>query len=233
MCTEHGASSVTVPPLTADDSVKVYDVDIAFEDGGELMTMSWTLTATGQWGRDERMYLRGLKPDAREDRLYELCGAGGDYEVTSASVSDLTRSREPLVLTCEAEELTDGIADDDVRFPVTAAGPWIEPLPTFVKETRESPILFRYPWTTETTVRIHTPEGFKPAGGHPPVSADTSLGKFRMTILPSGDVYEVRRQFVMPLPSMAAKHYQGLMNYFDFIKRADQTRIEFVRSSGS
>jgi hypothetical protein len=233
LCTEEGAGSVTIPPLAAEDSTTVYDVDIGFEDDGELIVMSWTMTAAGQYGRSERVFLRGMTPDEREDRLFELCGSGGDLEVTSATVSDLDNFREPLVLTCETEEFTDGIADDDARYAVAIGGPWIARLPTFVSDTRESPILFRHPWTSETTIDIHAPEGFKPAGGHPPVSADTALGKFRLTILPSGDIYQVQRKFVMPLPSMAAKHYEGLMKYFDFIKRADATRIEFVRISGS
>ncbi len=229
LCTGDGAGTILIQPPKAEANGTVYEVVIGFEDEGELMVMSWTRTSTGQSAYVERLYLRGLKPEEREDRLFKLCGADGDFEVTSATVSDLDSAKDALVISCEAESFTDGIGASVGTYSISLEGPWIDSLPVFVEEKRKTPIVFRYAWTSNSSLEIKAPEGFMPRGGYNPVSAETSLGKYRLFIAPTGEGYHVERRFVMPHSSLAAKHYGGLMKYFEFIKRADETRIEFVR----
>lgn len=231
LCTKEGAEMVTIQSPKADENGSVYEAAIGFEDDGELQTMSWTWSATGQSGYSERLRLRGMKPDEREDRLFELCGTDGDFEVTSATAKDLDSLGEALEVVCEAESFTDGIGDNVGTYSMSLIGPWIDSLPVFVEEKRETPIIFRYAWTSHTSVDIKAPEGFMPRGGYSPISADTSLGKYRLFIAPTADGYHVERKFTMPHTSLAAKHYEGVKKYFDFIKLSDETTIEFVRKA--
>ena len=233
LCTRDGSGAINIQPPTAEQNNTTYDTKIEFEDDGELMVMSWTKTADGQSAYVERIYLRGLKPDEREDRLFELCGTDGDFEVTSAAISGLDAFGEPLVLSCQAESFTDGIGENIGTYTVSLQGPWIDSLPLFADEERKTPVIFRYAWTSSSAIDIKAPDGFIPRGGYNPVSADTSLGKYRLFIAPAADGYHIQRKFVMPHTSLAAKHYEGLKKYFDFIKRADETSIEFVRKPGS
>jgi hypothetical protein len=233
LCTEDGAGVIQVQPPKADRNQTAYKVFIGFEDEGELMTMSWTRTATGHSGYGERRYIRGLKPADREDRLYELCGADGEFEVTSATVSDLDAIADPLVISCEAESFTDGIGDDADKYSISLEGPWTGSLPVFVAKERKTPVIFNYAWTSTASLEIKAPEGFIPRGGYDPVTADTFLGNYRLTVAPAGNVYHVERRFLMPHSSLAVEHYKDLMNYFEFVKQADETRVEFVRKPAS
>lgn len=227
--TKKGFKAVPVPASDPRKNLSDTSATITFDDDG-TMHVAWNRTNKNLRGFDERRYLKNLDGHARQERLEQLCGSGGQMEVARAESPGMEAKFASLRLVCELTAEETGPDEEIGRYSFTFTGPWIEPLPDFEgRATRVHPAVFEYGRVDRTKLVVKAPPGFAPRAAPEPKQIDTPFGRYRRAVTLNEGGYEVERGVGFTPLSVPAKDYPALRAFLDQIRQADQTPLEFER----
>jgi hypothetical protein len=202
---------------------------VKFVDGNEAIVTSWSRTAKGQHGFDERRYLRDLDPAERRERLRSLCGESGGAEVLVAEAPGIDRPAGDLELRCELERDPGGFDDRIVQYSYGLGGPWFEWLPDYSDDRRVHPIVFRFPKADLGTMTFEAPEGFEPGEPPPPVVLNGRLADYTLTVEKDERAFKVSRSFVLKALVVPPADYGEFRAFLQKVREADRTSVVFRR----
>ncbi len=188
VATDTGAGEMTLEAPDPHQNVLESNATIRFteQETGEAR-VQWSARGTGQRRYGTRLSLRLLDPRARRERLDELCGSSGDFEVASAAAPDLADLDAGYHLECEGRIVNLLVDDTQDRFELPVAGAWFPGAPWFPSATRELPVLFSYPHVDLTTVDVAPPPGFAAVEPPPVVRLDGPYGSYGLKVTRTPD----------------------------------------------
>ena len=227
------ADTVKIPPSPPARSVSSTTATLSFVDGNEAVVASWTRTAKGQHGFDERRHLRDLDPGERERRVRELCGEATGSDVLVAETPGLDQTRGPLELRCEFEREPGGLDERISRYSFPIFGPWFVWLPDFSDERRVHPIVFRFPRIDVGTITMRPPEGFEPESGFDPVILNGRLADYALTVETVDGAFKVSRNFVLKSLVVPPAEYAEFRAVLEKVRAADRASVTFRRAGAA
>jgi hypothetical protein len=229
MATPQGAREVTIPHQTADSNRMNTQAQIRFDTDGGAESVVWSASGTGQRGREERSEIRTALPGERDQELRKICGEGPAMEVLSADAPGWQGPSGDFSLACEADLATlapgQGQATHSMRF----FGPWIPEMPAPLASERTHPIVFPYPREDHTEIRVQAPPGFDAATAPSPVKLTSPFGEYLLVVRPVERGFDIERRLVITALTVRADQYADLRRFLQDVRRADQTRLKFLR----
>jgi hypothetical protein len=229
MATEDGAETVFIPVTKPTQNVYQSAVEVSFVEDNEIIEIDWSQSGTGQAGYSEKRRLRGRTAENRDKRLRKLCGESADLEVVSAESPGLETLAGGYQLSCTCEVLVSGVDEAEETFRYQFSGPWIRELPDLTAENRVHQVTFNYPYVVNTAIDIEAPEGFVPRGAPAPISIDSPLGNYRLSITETPTGYRVERMMALSILGIKAEGYPFLLRHLNAIRQADRTELVFER----
>jgi len=203
---------------------------------GDLSTSTlseWSRVGIGQVGLEERRYLRSLAPDERVDRVDRLCGAGPDTEVVTAEVVGLDEVTHGLELRCELEDFGINLFEETSSYRVGFDGPWFPELPDLPAGPRHHPVVFDFARVDTVSLEMVAPEGFVPSDPPPPVTIESSLGKYMLRVSRDADRFSIERALALFNIQVDVDRYEDLRTFIAEVERLDRTQLSFTRSDTS
>ncbi len=231
--TPKGAREILLKHGSARDNLLGTQARIAFDPEGAAALVKWSETGTGQRGAGSRAMLRGSTPEERRERLEELCGAGGDFEIETAEAPGLEQAGASFSIACEGRIANLALDAGRQEFSFVAGGAWIPPLPDFPAPSRVHPIVFDHPWMDISTIEVSAPPGFAPAEPPPPVTVVVPFGSYTLTARPIKDGFLIKREFVMEALTLKPEAYDQLRRFLEEARRADRAPVVFRRGDQS
>lgn len=232
MATRKGAKMVKIPIPKASLNTLTSQVDLSFSEGNESVVVDWSLKGVGQAGMSRRRKLRRMEPADREKMLFELCGEGGDFEITQARSPGLEETPGDFALECRGEHFLDGLDESADTYAFHLRGVWLEPVPDLQRGERRLPVIFSYPKTAITHFTIHPPEGFAAGSIPAPVAIRSPFGSYRLSVGKAENTYTVDRFLSRKAMWVPAEYYPRLIEFLDAVRRADGTALIFERVAG-
>ena len=230
---EGGMREVSVRPDQPQDNVSKTEATIEFDLFEGVMLVDWSQTATGNAGYVEKLRLRARDPKKREELLRALCAEGPDLEVIEAAAPELHDLNAGHRLQCSAESLTIGIDNSIDSLRVDVAGPWIRPLPDLTDESRVHPVHLDYPRIDETTWTIATPEDYTTVEPPAPVTVNSPIGRYSLTVTADPDGYPLTRSLTLAFLGISPADYPTLIAFLNAVRTGDQTQVEVARKAAS
>ncbi|HET6372037.1 MAG TPA: DUF3857 domain-containing protein [Candidatus Polarisedimenticolia bacterium] len=234
VATETSAGEIELVPSEAGANVMESKASITFEEQeGSAPRVEWSASGAGQSGYEERLKLRALAPEKRQERIDQLCGAGGDFEVSRAMAPDLNDFAAGYHIDCVGLLTTILVDETQDRFALSIAGAWLPAAPWFPSATRTLQVVFSYRRVDRTTLDVAAPPGFVHAQAPEAVVLDSPYGTYSLRVTEKERGYRVDRAFTLKGLTVELSEYDRLRAFLDKVRLADRTRLEFVRSRGS
>jgi hypothetical protein len=233
LISDKGYRMVMLTPSDTRKNRSETHVSVAFRPADQTAAVRWTRTDSGQAGLSDRLDLRSLGPGERDKRLQELCGAGGEFEVSRAEAPGLQNLTSGLKLDCEGTMMSTNLTPGLSRYSFSLDGFWNEEVPEFTEEHRVHAVVFPFPRIDRTVVDVKSPEGFTTveAPAVPPV--ESPYGRYTLTVSLTPDGYHVERMFALAAIAVKAQDYPSLRQFLSGVHRADQTALEFRKGGQS
>lgn len=95
---------------------------------------------------------------------------------------------------------------------------------------RVSPIVVRYPYTQEDTIRVGMPEGYRVEGRILPVMLKTPYGEYRMHSTVEGDKLIISRYFCLLAGTFPKTEYDKFKDFITKVQLADRSRLVLVKN---
>jgi len=230
---ESGTRRVSVPAAGIDRNVLVSQVHAELDDDGEIV--SWTKKGTGQQGYEDRLQLRRMRPDRRQDQLELHCGGGGELHVTKAEAPGLLGDPSGgFEIACEAETTVIAPAAGAATWTVGFEGPWIGEIPLFVDTERAHPAIFDFSKIDKMTFEVKAPDGYALAALPPPIHIEERFGRYKASFAKTDDGFRVEREFMFGPLIVMPDEYGDLRAFLQNVRKADKTMVDLVKAgSGS
>jgi hypothetical protein len=229
VCSAKGGASVVIPPAPPKANRADTHVTLSFSEQNDAILAKWDRTQSGAGGVDHRRWLRNLDTRERKETLDRLCGASGTVDVTAADLPGLEDSSKPFRITCEAEDSSTGIDAGTGSYSLYVMGAWWPETPEFTATTRAQPVLFDYPRVDITGIDVTAPRGFKPKSAPPPVKLESPYGRYELYVTATPTGYHVDRAFALGTLVAKPDEYGPLRKFFDDVRNADRTRVQFEK----
>lgn len=228
--TAKGAREVQLKPSPADRNISETKGSVSALDVAEgRIGLEWTRTGTGQTGYQERLELRSLGPEERLRRLAEMCGDGGDLEITVAQAPDLEDLAKPFHARCsgEAAATLSGRGADEVVLRLE--GPWFAPVPEVPNAPRHLPILLPHARVDRASIEFKAPPGFAATAPPDPVEITSPFGSYRLEIAATDAGYRVEREIKIGVDKVQPGTAPVFVRFLSQVRTADHTSLRFVR----
>lgn len=95
---------------------------------------------------------------------------------------------------------------------------------------RFSPIMVRYPYIQEDTVRVTIPEGYREEGGIAPLSLETPFGDYRLAVRVQGEEIFITRRFCLKKGTYPRTDYDKFKDFITKVQLADRSRMVLVKN---
>jgi len=228
--TAKGYRTVLIPPSDPRKNQSETRVSIVFEPADQSALVQWTRTDAGQAGLSERLDMRSMGPEERSKRLQELCGAGGEFEVTKAEAPKLQELSSGLRLTCEGTMTNTNLSAGLSRYTFSLDGFWNEAVPEFTEERRVHAVVFPFPRIDRTFLEVRSPERFTTVTPPAVGPVQSPYGRYTLSISVTPEGYHVERLFALSAIAIRVQEYAPLRRFLTEVHRADQTSLEFRKA---
>jgi hypothetical protein len=132
-------------------------------------------------------------------------------------------------LTCTTERLVRDLDDSIGRFSLAWTGPWMMRAPDLPPGERVHPVVFDYPRVDLVELTIVPPPGFRTSEAPEPTELTGPYGAYRLAVARTGAAVKISRSLTLRHVRVPAEEYDALRAFLDDVRRADDTRVRFLR----
>jgi transglutaminase-like putative cysteine protease len=229
LISEEGGFIVSTPRYKAEDNAQLRRVDAILDDKGTLKASVKTVF-TGEQQESAHSLIYDASPEQRKRYLNQVISLP-TYQVLNSAYKEV-RNSLPAV-----EELLEIEATDFT----TTSGKRIFLQPNLfnrsasrlnTEKARKHPIELNMNYFDIDTVQIRIPEGYTVESLPKPVTIQNSFGDYSVKYeFTNGKLIMIRKHRRVPVV-LPAESREEVVKYFDSVRKADNSRVVFVKKEG-